>query len=62
MREFEGENAKLKRMHTDLARENAAIRGCPEPKVARPSARRQVTEALVREHPPHQAFLRRTEA
>lgn len=50
LRELEAENAKLKRMYADLALENAAHQGCAEPKVVRPSARRQVAEALVREH------------
>ncbi|MEZ5289828.1 MAG: IS3 family transposase [Vicinamibacterales bacterium] len=50
LRELEAENAKLKRMYADLALENTAIKDGVEPKVVRPSARRQVVEALVQDH------------
>lgn len=50
LRELEAENAKLKRMYAALAFENAAIKGCAEPKAVGPSAKRQVIGLLVDEH------------
>ena len=45
------EHAKLKRMYADLALKHAAIKGCPAPKIVGPSAKRQLAEVLVQEHP-----------
>ena len=50
LRELEAENAKLKRLYTDLALENAAIKDCPGPKIVGPSAKRQGAALLVGDH------------
>lgn len=49
LRQLEAENAKLKRMYADLARE-CGHQGCAEPKAVGPSTKRQVIGMLVNEH------------
>ena len=51
MREFEAENAKLKRMYADLALENHALKELIEKKALRPPAKRTAVTYLVEKHP-----------
>ena len=50
MKEFEAENATLKRMYADLSLGERGHQGRPQPKTVTPAARRQVIKILTTEH------------
>lgn len=51
VKELEAANARLKRMHADLALENAAIKDRAVAKIVTPIARRAAVQIMVDEHP-----------